>query len=43
MSSQMLHTMLHLIFSIVSLNGNDNVKEMHQIVYKNDSNGLRHP
>jgi len=26
MSSQMLHTMLHLIFSIVSLNGNEQCK-----------------
>lgn len=41
----MLHTMLYLICSIVSLNGNEQCKRnaSDSIVYKNDSNGLTHP
>lgn len=41
----MLYTMLHLIFSIVSLNGNEQCERnaSDSIIYKNDSDGLRHP
>ena len=43
-SIQMPRTMLYLIFSVVSLNGNDNVKEIYSdsIIYKNYTDGSRH-